>query len=91
MTLNDIPTRSPGVVSRLMDGEAVLVHGEQGQVRVLNETGAHLWQLCDGVLSIGDLAAALAAEYDVDFPRAQADALAFCADLAERGVLVIGG
>ena len=85
--LTDIPTHAADVVSRLIDGEAVLVHPGQGVVRVLNQVGATLWEQIDGARSAADLAAALVAEYDVDPARAQADVLAFLADLAERGVL----
>ncbi len=87
MNLTAIPTHAPDVVSRLIDGEAVLVHPGQGVVRVLNQVGAYLWELTDGERSAADLAAALVAEYEVDPARAQADVLAFLADLAERGVI----
>jgi len=85
--LTDIPTHAADVVSRLIDGEAVLVHPGQGVVRVLNQVGATLWELTDGQRSAAELADALVAEYDVDPARAQADVLAFLADLADRGVI----
>ena len=87
MNLTDIPVHAPGVVSRLLDGEAVLVHPQQGMVRVLNAVGARLWELADGRHSVADLVAAIVAEYDVDPNRAQDDVLAFCEDLLGRGVL----
>lgn len=91
MRLTDIPSHAPGVVSRLVDDEAVIVHPGQGMVRALNEVGSRLWELADGQRSVADLAAALAAEYAVDLPCAQADALAFCEDLAARGVMRVRG
>jgi len=89
MNLTDIPVHAPGVVSRLLDGEAVLVHPRQGMVRVLNAVGARLWELADGRHSVADLVAAIVAEYDVNPARAQADTLAFCEDLLGRGVLAL--
>ncbi len=89
MQLTDVPARAAGVVSRMIDGEAVLVHPGQGKVRVLNPVGARLWELADGRRDVAALAAALAAEYAVPAERAAADALAFCADLVRRGVMVL--
>ena len=89
MQLTDAPTHAPGVISRIIESEAVVVHPQQGKVRVLNPVGARLWELADGQRTVAELAGAIVAEYDVELPRAQADALAFCADLVGRGVLTL--
>lgn len=89
LTLTDTPAHVSGVVFRMMDEEAVLVHPVQGVVRVLNRSGARVWELADGRRTVGDLAAALVADYAVDPARAQADALTFCADLIQRGVMTL--
>jgi len=49
--------------------------------------GARIWELVDGRRTLGDIAQTITAEYEVDLPRAQTDVLAFCADLAQAGVL----
>jgi pyrroloquinoline quinone biosynthesis protein D len=85
--LIDVPAHAPGVMSRLVDGEMVLVHPAQGKIRVLNRVGTRLWELADGRRSADEMASAIAAEYGVDIDRARSDTLAFCADLVERGVL----
>jgi len=85
--LNDRPCRAHSVVSRLLDGEAVLVHPAQGRVRVLNGVGARIWSLVDGKRSIEEIARLLAQEYEVDLPQAELDAVAFCNELAGRGLL----
>lgn len=87
MQLNDILTRTPEIVSRMLDGEAVLVDPRRGMVRVLNSTGARLWEQIDGRRTVADLAADLAVEYGIEPAQAQADALAFCTDLVKRGAL----
>lgn len=89
MQLTDVLAHTPGVVSRLIDQEAVLVYPQQGRVRVLNAVGARLWALADGRRSIADLVDTIVAEYDVAEERARADVLAFCADLVRRGVLTL--
>lgn len=89
MQLTDVPAHAPEVVSRLIDGEAVLVHPGQGKIRVLNPVGARLWELADGRSTVQALAEKLAAEYAVDLARAQEDAVTFFGDLMRRGVLTL--
>lgn len=89
LRLSDVPARVPEVVSRLIDGEAVLVHPRQGKIRVLNPVGARLWELVDGCSTVEALARSLATEYVVDLAQAQDDALAFFGDLVRRGVLTL--
>jgi len=88
MTLNSSPRQAPNVVSRQIDDEAVLVHPLQGKVRVLNAVGARVWELADGQRTVSEIAETVAAEYEVELPRARADVLVFCTDLVEAGVLV---
>ena len=85
--LDSIPHRSPKVVSRLLDEEAVLVHPVQGKVRVLNPVGARVWELADGQRTLGDIIQAIAMEYQVDVAHVEDEVPAFCEDLAQRGVL----
>jgi hypothetical protein len=89
MTLDSLPRQAPNVVSRQIDDEAVLVHPLQGKVRVLNAVGARVWELADGQRTVAEIAQTITAEYDVELPRAQADVLAFCDDLAQADVLMI--
>jgi hypothetical protein len=84
--LDAMPVHASGIVSRLIDGEAVLVHPRQGKVRVLNRVGARVWELADGAHTVSDLAQAITGQYDVDLERAQADVTAFCDDLVARGL-----
>jgi hypothetical protein len=88
MTLDSLPRQAPNVVSRQIDDEAVLVHPLQGKVRVLNAVGARVWELADGQRTVAEIAQTITTEYDVELPRAQADVLAFCGDLAQAGVLM---
>lgn len=78
------------MTSSELDDEAVLVHREQQNVRVLNGVGARIWALTDGQHSIADIALVIALEYEVSLVKAESDALAFCHDLAGRGLLTLG-
>ena len=86
--LDSIPQRSPTVVSRLLDEEAVLVHPVQGKVRVLNPVGARVWELVDGQRTLAAICRGhRGGVYAVDPARVQIEVPAFCEDLAQRGVL----
>lgn len=85
--LDSIPRRSPTVVSRLLDDEAVLVHPMQGKVRVLNPVGARVWDLVDGQRTLDTISRVIASEFAADLARVQIEVPTFCEDLAERGVL----
>jgi hypothetical protein len=87
--LTDVVAHTPGVVSRMVDGEAVLVDPKKGMVRVLNPTGARIWEMIDGRRTVADLAACIGAEYSIEASRAQADTITFCEDLVRRGVLTV--
>jgi len=87
VTLDSVLQHEPSVISRMIDGEAVLVHPRQGKVRVLNPVGARFWELADGERTAGDVARIIADEYGVELARVEADVLAFCRDLMGRGVL----
>jgi hypothetical protein len=87
--LTDVVAHMPGIVSRMVDGEAVLVDPKQGMVRVLNLTGARIWEMIDDRQTVAELAAGVTAEYGIEPSRAQADTIAFCEDLVHRGVLTV--
>lgn len=93
--LDSYPVPNPAVVGRVLPGEggsateAVLVLPFSGQVKVLNEVAARIWQLADGRRSVRGIAAQISAEYQVTLEQAEVDTLAFIADLAKRGVLTL--
>ena len=81
------PIPVPGVISRVVDHEAVLVSPAQGKVRVLNEVGARIWELVDGARTIREIARCIVAEYSVEMTEAEADVQDFLRKLVERGII----
>ncbi|MEJ2265937.1 MAG: PqqD family protein [Anaerolineales bacterium] len=87
LTLESYPIPVPGVVGRLVEDEAVLVLPERGEVKVLNEVGARIWDLANGQRAVSAIAALICEEYEVDLEVAASDTLEFLADLESRGVI----
>lgn len=86
-TLDAVPEPVSGVVGRVVDDEAVLVLPEKGEVKVLNEVGARIWALSDGVRTIRQIAQLICEEYEVELEIAQADTMHFLRDLEDRGAI----
>jgi len=79
----DIPEE---VLSRDIDGEAVLLDLRSGRYFGLNATGARMWALLKDGLELEAAAAGIVDEFDVDVERARADVQAFVDSLVERGL-----
>jgi len=86
-SINRIPKPVSGVTGQVVDGEAVLVLPDKGEVKVLNEVGARIWELVDGTRTIAEIAELLTQEFEVDIQKAQNDALIFLQQLEQKGVI----
>lgn len=60
------PRRSERVLWREVDGDAVLFREDDGRAFALNGTAARVWRLCDGTVSVRQLAARLGETYGMD-------------------------
>lgn len=83
-----IPRRSPSIIARRTGDEYVLVPvtnniADMTSMYTLNETGAFIWDLIDGERSVQQIAAAMAAEYDIDAAMALSDVETYLADLRD--------
>ena len=90
-SLNQIPKPISGVTGQVVDGEAVLVLPDKGEVKVLNEVGARIWELSDGKITIAEIAEQLTQDFEVDIQKAQDDALMFLQELEMKGVIQLVG
>ncbi len=72
------PARSEKILWREVDGSVVLFHEDTGRAFALNETAARVWKLCDGALSVRQVAARLGETYGMD------DALEVVTGLVEK-------
>ncbi len=87
LTLDDLVLPAPGVVTRESGGDLIVVIPQRGRFIVLNGTGAHIFKLLDGRMTLAQVAQRLAETYDVPLERTQQDVLAFATRLYERGAL----
>ncbi len=89
ITLDSVPVFKPTVQGRRLENEAVLVLPDKGEVKVLNDVGAMIWQLTDGQRTVREIARLICGQYQVTLAEAEADALEFMAELVNKGLVTV--
>jgi len=87
--MSEPPVRNPRLAWREVDGEIVIISPEDSQVHELNETASLIWKYADGIRSCDEIAAELAAEFDVALEAARADAAELIEALEEKRLLLV--
>jgi len=78
------------MVHRTFDAETLLLNLDTGQFHGLNETGGRMLELLETTGGrIREAGVKLADEYGVEFDDIAPDLVAFCANLQERGLIVV--
>lgn len=94
-TLDTVCAPSDQVVAREIEGEIIIVPLVAGsgdaedELYTLNETGHYLWPRLDGATTLGEIAAALADEFDAPLLEIEADVLGFATEMAQLGILTV--
>lgn len=91
-SFQEVYDKDESVVSRTIDDETILVPirhdvGDLESIFTLNEVGARIWDLIDGVRPVGAIAKVLALEFKVDSEEAEKDAFEFCRQLEGVGAI----
>lgn len=81
----DVPRRALGTRIRLVNGEFMV--GVEDHALHLAEPGSLIFSSLDGRRSLADVAALVAAEYDVEYQEALADVSNFLGDLTAEGIV----
>jgi hypothetical protein len=75
------------VIFRELDGEAILLNLATGMYFGLDQIGTRLWALITESGSLRHAVDVMAAEYDVDRPALERDALELTGQLIEKGLV----
>lgn len=86
--LGKIPIKSPRIASRVIGGEAVIVHPSKGFVYALNKTGTQVWKAMDGKKTIADIIGRIVKEYNVVEGKARMDIKGFLNALRRKGLIL---
>jgi hypothetical protein len=77
---------APDAVSAEVNGECVLLNVATGTYHGMNAVGARVYDLVETARPVGEVVAAVGAEFDVDPATADRDVRAFLADLVAAGL-----
>ena len=82
-----LPTRRTDLETRIVDEEVVILDLANGNVHRLNATASLVWNDCDGHSTVADIAARLAARFQLTPDDVIADVTIALADLERLGLL----
>jgi hypothetical protein len=85
--LDNVPVVSANVIGRNLNDEAVLVDTTNAQIKVVNQVGAYIWSLVDGIRSVREIAHQVYLVYEIDEAQSEEDTLDFFANLSQRGLV----
>ncbi len=77
----------PQHVSVDLDGEAVVLDTDAGVYFGIDGVGARIWELIARPRRVGEVAATLVAEYEVEPAHCRADLERFLSDLHDQGLI----
>ena len=80
---------APHVVSRVVQGRALVLDHERDEIQQLNAVGSHVWALLSSrPRAAHELAEEVAREFEVELADAARDIDCFVRDLLARGLVV---
>ena len=77
VSLESTVVKNEKVPWRIIEGEAILVGVDKGEVIHLNGPAAFIWDAIDGTRTINDIVDHIAAEFDVEKHVAEKDVVEF--------------
>ncbi len=85
--LQQRPLQTPGYHIEALDGELLLFNPASDQILQTNQSGALVWQLCDGHRTLAEITDMLAAAYPDDAAAIAADVPEILAEFARHGAI----
>jgi hypothetical protein len=82
---------APDVLSRTLDGEAVLLDLKSGTYFGLNDVGTKIWELIARGATVAEIREQVLTTFEVDEPTAARDIEELLAELVRRQLIVRGG
>jgi len=91
LPLDSIILKNGRVPWRIIEGEAILVKVDSGEVIHLNEVAAEIWRIIDGKRKISEIVDHIQKDFDVDREQAEKDTLEFIKSLSDINLVTEKG
>lgn len=82
------PALNRSIVWADVDGDVVILDPAGWQVRTISGTGALVWQLLDGVSTIGEIAGDISDVFKIPLEAAVTDVFNFAAEMVAFGLAI---
>ena len=89
MDMNRRLCRCEEVAAKVIDGEAIMINLNTGVYYSLDKVGGSIWELLERGHSLGEIADAVTAQYDVSQEQARADVDRLAAELLQENLVKI--
>ena len=86
LPLDTVISKNTKVPWRIIEGEAVLVKVDSGEVVQLNEVAAEIWRVIDGNKTIAEIVDHIHGLFEVDRKQVKKDALEFVQSLLDKNL-----
>jgi len=91
LPLDTIILKNDRVPWRIIEGEAILVKVDSGEVIHLNEVAAEIWRIIDGKRKTSEIIDHIQKDFDVDREQAEKDTLEFIKSLSDINLVTEKG
>ena len=87
--LNQYPIKSENTVSRILDGEAVIVLPLESIVYTFDPVGTRIWELITSSKKLSSTIKDIQNEYEVESENAVQDTIAFINELVSKKMIIL--
>jgi len=88
LSLETIFKKNDKVPWRVIEGEAILVKVDSGEVSHLNEVATEIWQAIDGQRKVSEIIKHIHDSFEVKREEAEKDTLEFLKALADKKIII---
>lgn len=82
-----IVIRKKNCAFKKVEDEIVLIHPEGGSFIALNEVGSRIWELADGTMTIEEIIAEIAREFEEEKSKIEKDTIEFLEELEKKEII----
>jgi coenzyme PQQ synthesis protein D (PqqD) len=80
--------QTEGILKQEVSGSVILFNMENGHYFAINDVGLRVWEMCDGTMSVSQVLAAVADEYDAPAAIITEDVLSLLDELWNERLVV---
>lgn len=86
--LEKIPIKNDKYVSRIVEGQAVILEPESNRIKLLNKVASRIWECIDGQRTGKDILQIILDEYDVKEELAKEHLIKFLQELFDGDLII---